>query len=79
MRGLRRAVGHRNPNGGNDNNQHKRQINAIETEQASIPGEVSISDGSILSQAGCAGDAFVPRQGSVGSPNTRSDGGGGSR
>ena len=78
MRDLRRVVRHRNPNGGNNNNQHERQINATETEQASIPGEVSVSGGSIPSQAGHARDAFAPRQGSVGSRNTRNDGGGAS-
>ena len=80
VRDLCRAVGHRNPHGGNDqNNQHERQINATEMGQASIPGEVSIGGNSIPSQAGHAGDVFAPRQqGSNGSRNARSDGGGSS-
>ena len=59
----------------NNENRSERKINATDTEQSSVPGEVSIGGTSIQSQPVRAGDAFAPRQGNSGSRSMRSDGG----
>ena len=75
VRDLRRAMNGYGSSQNNKENGNERQINATETEQSSVPGEVSIGRISIQSQTGRAGDAFAPRQNNSGSCSTRSDGG----
>ena len=49
-------------NDGNQNHNEERNVNATETENTSVPGEVSVDVAtSIGSQSGHAGDAFAPR------------------
>ena len=68
--------GYGNTHNNNTDGGNERQINATDTEQSSVPGEVSVGGtSSIQSQTGRAGDAFAPRQGNGGSRSARSDGG----